>query len=363
MATPALRESIWDAIVNLSTVSHAGLLLDKGLKEQQTGTGGSNARKDLFEKLCGASCPEPYKLAFRRWQTAVQTMPSAAAQVMKVKARLIVGLGGESVLETGLTLHHTYGMPFIPGSALKGLARHYAEQVLGITAPKDTEKSLDMLSEPEKHHRVLFGTTDDAGYVTFLDALYVPDSAPDDCPLALDTITTHHPKYYTGGAQQWPWDFDDPNPVSFISVRGSFLVAVLGPTPEWAKLALDILTKALQDYGVGGKTSSGYGRLMPDTTTVRGAGPSAPTPTAGPTSAVPAQTQEHPLVTEVKAIPNARVKPQISAYYDRWQKLTSAEDKRAVARAMIDRMKQVHALESWKTRPWVADLLKFLGET
>ncbi len=40
--------------------------------------------------------------------------------------RMVVGLGGESVLETDLTLHHLYGVPMIPGSALKGLTRAYA---------------------------------------------------------------------------------------------------------------------------------------------------------------------------------------------------------------------------------------------
>jgi CRISPR-associated protein Cmr6 len=48
-----------------------------------------------------------------------------------VQGRLIVGLGGDNVLETGLTLHHTYGVPLIPGNALKGLAAHYCDQVWG----------------------------------------------------------------------------------------------------------------------------------------------------------------------------------------------------------------------------------------
>jgi len=39
--------------------------------------------------------------------------------------RIVIGLGGESVLETDITLHHLYGIPFIPGSALKGLTRAY----------------------------------------------------------------------------------------------------------------------------------------------------------------------------------------------------------------------------------------------
>jgi len=40
--------------------------------------------------------------------------------------RMVIGLGSGTVLETGFTLHHVTGLPFVPGSALKGLARAYA---------------------------------------------------------------------------------------------------------------------------------------------------------------------------------------------------------------------------------------------
>lgn len=39
--------------------------------------------------------------------------------------RLVVGLGNPSVTETSITLHNTYGTPYIPGQALKGITRNY----------------------------------------------------------------------------------------------------------------------------------------------------------------------------------------------------------------------------------------------
>ena len=39
--------------------------------------------------------------------------------------RLIVGLGGESVYETSITLHHIYGIPYIPASSIKGVIRSW----------------------------------------------------------------------------------------------------------------------------------------------------------------------------------------------------------------------------------------------
>jgi len=39
--------------------------------------------------------------------------------------RLVVGLGAASVYETSMTLHHIYGIPYLPGSAIKGITRSY----------------------------------------------------------------------------------------------------------------------------------------------------------------------------------------------------------------------------------------------
>ena len=46
----------------------------------------------------------------------------------KVAWRLIVGLGLPSPLETGITLHHLYGFPYLPGSAIKGVTRAWKLQ-------------------------------------------------------------------------------------------------------------------------------------------------------------------------------------------------------------------------------------------
>ena len=59
-----------------------------------------------------------------------------AQATLSTAGRLIVGLGSENVLETGIRLHHTYGLPIIPGSAFKGLAAHYCHEAWGPTNDK-----------------------------------------------------------------------------------------------------------------------------------------------------------------------------------------------------------------------------------
>ena len=105
--------------------------------------------------------------------------------------------------------------------------------------------------------------TDDSGCIAFHDAWLTPNSPE---PLRLDVMTPHHPKWLDGSVA--PTDFDSPNPIPFLSVTGEFRVAVSwhGSTSNkaknWSELALSLLCDALDAWGIGGKTTSGYGRLV-----------------------------------------------------------------------------------------------------
>lgn len=162
---------------------------------------------------------------------------------------MIVGLGAESVIETAVALHHTYGVPYIPGRALKGLASSFAHQRLADNAWRKLQGYA---------HRKIFGTPERAGSITFYDALFIPGTASSG-PLHPDIMTPHHTDYYRDGGAP-PADWDSPTPISFLSATGGYLLAVGGPEP-WRQAAMTLLLEALEEMGVGGKTSSGYGRL------------------------------------------------------------------------------------------------------
>ena len=251
---------------------HAGLLLQRYLCENATGDGGDPEEKRslLHAAISAAANTEVrslYRGAFERWQKSLPEL--TAASVLQTQGRLIVGLGSENVLETGIRLHHTYSMPVIPGSALKGLAAHYCHAIFGEAA-RDDEAPVESQrfrrgwkEENHEYHKLLFGATDDGGCIIFHDAWLMPDSQK---PLVLDVMTPHHPKWLDGSVP--PTDFDSPTPVPFLSVAGQFHVAVSwhGPVSDeakkWTELSLSLLRDALKDVGVGGKTTSGYGRLI-----------------------------------------------------------------------------------------------------
>lgn len=264
-----MRQAIVDLAGGRERATHPGLILQRYLVLQSD----QPERRTLLEvarKAAGSeSLRSVYGEAFERWRRAFASDTPCRSERLLTASRLIVGLGSENVLETGLRLHHTYGAPIIPGSALKGLASHYCHDVWGQRRNASAPDENLLFRRRGKHHSLLFGATEDGGVITFHDAWIVPQSLTDGA-LRLDVMTPHHPKWQTKEAS--PTDFDSPVPVSFLSVAGTFDLRLSwsGPagTPQdqaeaWTRLAMQLLQEALAEWGVGGKTSSGYGRLVP----------------------------------------------------------------------------------------------------
>lgn len=251
-------------LYELPECANASLVMDKYLRVPvREDEHKKNARRELHQAVQESidRSEEVYRAAFDRYKTSIPG-PCKAQDCKTVEGlRMIIGIGNENVLETGLTLHHTYGTPIIPGTALKGLASHYCDRVRGA---RD-----DKFKRGGEYHRAIFGTSDDSGHFIFHDAWITPGTMKGS--LRRDVMTPHHMEYYAGEdeGQAAPTDFDDPNPVTFLSVAGTFHVAVSCDVPgedgdKWADLVFRLLTDALREWGVGGKTAAGYGRLVPD---------------------------------------------------------------------------------------------------
>ena len=274
-------QALRDALKDLSKGQNASLLLARYLTRTKKGDEekeeAQRGRDELLQSARSAVRDEEvqalYAKAFEARKNALSACSTSGT--FETEGRLIAGLGGSNVLETGLTLNPLYGAPMIPGSSLKGLAAHYCSRVWGAKDERFRSPALDVWARPTRQagavYEVLFGKvpmTDKeedtgAGYLRFYDAWLLPTSLPNS--LCLDVMTPHHSGYYTG--EGVPTDFDDPNPVTFLSVRGSFEVRVgcEDPDPEvrkkWEGLAFRILEESFKNCGAGGKTRSGYGRM------------------------------------------------------------------------------------------------------
>jgi CRISPR-associated protein Cmr6 len=217
----------------------------------------------FLTRVCASPVPEVYREAYADWKGEVESLPGVKLREFQLTGRMIVGLGSESIRETDISLHPLYGVPYIPGTALKGMTRSYAKTAFKGTvdeqrfSPRKKETAVK-----DSLHAFLFGDTDSASYFTVFDAWLVP-SAGANIPLRRETITVHHPRYYVAreGRRRAPWDLDDPTPISFLTASGTYLIAVQGPDERWADEAIKLIGAALAEIGIGAKTSSGYGRV------------------------------------------------------------------------------------------------------
>ncbi len=169
----------------------------------------------------------------------LKKMRGSKSFCLQLAARMMVNQSG-SVLNLGLLLHRHYSCPYIPGSALKGIARHYVYDQYG----------------EDGDFRRIFGEQDNAGNVAFLNAFPTPGRK---WSLVVDVLTRHNDP-----ADPF-MDRKDPNPIMFPAVeRGvqfEFVVAPARPgvPADDVALAAQWLREALKEAGVGAKTSAGYG--------------------------------------------------------------------------------------------------------
>lgn len=169
--------------------------------------------------------------------------------------RVIVGLGTDSVYETGITLHHVYGFPYIPASAIKGITRSYM-----ITEKFNCNESDAFQDELFCD---IFGSVDQSCYeesrmgkITFFDAM--PLTPPKIKP---DIMNVHYPDYY--GEGKAPTDTQKLNPIFFLTVEDTEFQFILGckdkESKDLLKTAFEWMKKALSNKGIGAKTAVGYG--------------------------------------------------------------------------------------------------------
>lgn len=153
--------------------------------------------------------------------------------------RFLTGIGNPHPSEIGFKWDRNLGVPYLPGSSIKGAVRAW----------------MKVNSKEEAVRSILGSLESGAGNVIFLDAY--PSKKPE---LDVDILNPHYKKYYEGDAP--PADYLSPTPVYFLTVapQTQFEFRLL-PRNERTDLneVANYLTKAAYEYGLGAKTSVGYG--------------------------------------------------------------------------------------------------------
>lgn len=244
-----------------------------------------------------------YNSYYKRIKSLCQDLRDKGYEVveekLKLKWRLAINLGAASVYETSVLLHRNYSIPYIPGSAIKGVTRHWAilklfnqycknyegdwkeisciEKIVENTieenlsyeefkkkfATKNIVPSKQLYEFSIKNHNEIksiqniFGTQNRKGKVIFFDA--IPLINKNDDLIVLDVINVHYRSYYEG--KDIPGDWHDPVPIFFLAIeKGTKFRFILASTDKQAVLkARELLMEALNVIGIGAKTSVGYG--------------------------------------------------------------------------------------------------------
>ena len=175
--------------------------------------------------------------------------------ILKVKSTspYISGLGEPHVTETGLTLHGTYGVPFLAGSGIKGMFHAWCLEAFGGSKAQLNDRDLQSLFGVEGED----GTDREKGILTFHDVLF-PELIVEP-----DIMTSHNMKYYDTGVLT---EGENTNPVNFMRVKFSGEAAlIISSDSRESKYNLEEivswLATALEEYGLGAKTAIGYGRF------------------------------------------------------------------------------------------------------
>jgi len=190
-------------------------------------------------KLLGEACERQRLLAEARGV-------KECVQQFSTVWRFVTGLGRQHPVENGFAWHHTLGVPYLPGSSIKGMMRAWAEQ---WEETKDVDRTRRIFG-PKKNNVSV-------GNVIFFDAL--PMSRVN---LEEDVMTPHYSPYYQNGKD--PGDWYDPVPIPFLTVAADqafqFTVAPRSPhnaqSRQDAEQVMEWLEQALAYIGAGAKNSS-----------------------------------------------------------------------------------------------------------
>lgn len=247
----------------------------------------------------GVNCS---KITENQKSNAEALFPYTKDCTFKPEWRLTLGLGGASVFDTDITLHHIYGVPYIPASSIKGVVRSYIIEtafdnneakavkrkefcdIFGCSKEheihtkgqngKMTKRTvLSWYGEQHKAKKIKY--YDQRGHITFFDALPTDSSK---IHISMDIMNVHYKDYYDSPKEKDgtykkdnmkpPADWSNPTIINFLTVKNTpFQFLLASKDDSLIDLKIDgktidkWLKEALEEHGIGAKTAVGYGYM------------------------------------------------------------------------------------------------------
>jgi CRISPR-associated protein Cmr6 len=195
---------------------------------------------------------------------------------LTLTTRLVIGMGVPHPIENGTNFHPTLGVPYVPGSALKGATQAFADEWLrngdydGVERAEFNTVMRRVFGQPER----LKSSASHAEGKTSVGSVAFLDAVPCEPLKLIPEIMTSHMGTYLDAPEGFNLESAEPKPICFLAVeKGTKFRFSIMPTRssvlnygiDEAKSDLHIaggwLVACLRDIGIGAKTKSGYGRF------------------------------------------------------------------------------------------------------
>jgi len=166
---------------------------------------------------------------------------------------------GKGEIGMGFTFDYVTGLPYLPGSSLKGLLRFGFSQMEYITELIKSVSDMELSEEEIKElsERIFDGNKMKKKFI-FFDGI-ISNHKQGMPLLALDTITPHSKN-----------GLGEPNPITFLRIcpetkfhfEFQLQEIILSEEKKMTKDKIrDIFKNIIEDLGIGAKTNVGYGML------------------------------------------------------------------------------------------------------
>lgn len=177
---------------------------------------------------------------------------AVGSPTFRVAGRLVTGLGADHPTGNGFAFDPVIGVPYLPGTLVKGLCRRSAE--LGDISAAEIAKLFGPEQDDPRSEK-------EQGRLSFFGAY--PKRWP---KLVVDVVNCHHPHYYADLGRRVrhapvPRETESPVPVFFLAVEAGteFVFPMVARNDTDLNTAVGLLRRGLDLLGIGAKTAVGYG--------------------------------------------------------------------------------------------------------
>ncbi len=233
------------------------------------------ASRQSWKEVCAFTTEDAKRMQALLIRQQAQSCTISTDQLLRLHATAVApfttGLGNEHPLENGFAFLNPYGLPYLPGSGVKGVLRAAAQELAsGEWGTSDWEHSKDHLKRHEVHERekkdekkgkhlfnasdidVLFGSEALEGENHLRGVLSFWDVIPqiEGNSLMVEIMTPHQSHYYQlkeAAGSTTPHDSGSPNPISFLTVPplSKFAFHVVCDSTRLQHLAPDLVSNCI----------------------------------------------------------------------------------------------------------------------